>query len=94
MLSVYSGIEPKDARKLNEGGHQSSILTTHRGLGLIHRPAHVCPIGTVEILQVYDTGIRNMLDGNILVVNREYRKLIRHDVGVTVLIPKFSLVTN
>lgn len=79
------GVSMKEVRKLNEGGHQTSILTTHANMSILSIALHMFARWAQEnffkyMIQEYafDRLIQytvDQVDKNIVVVNREYSNL-------------------
>jgi hypothetical protein len=79
------GVSMREVRKLNQGGHQTSILTTHANLSMVSIALHMFARWAQEnffkyMIQEYafDRLVQytvNQLDENIMVVNREYSNL-------------------
>jgi hypothetical protein len=82
------GVHMREIRKLSSGGHQTSVITTNRKLSTILIALYMFARWSQEnffkyMRQEYDLdrimqyGI-DELDGNIMVVNREYSNLTHH----------------
>lgn len=82
---TVKGVSMREVRKLNDGGHQTSILTTHWDLEMAFIAGHMFARWAQEnffkyMIQEYafDNLTQytvNQLDGDIKVVNREYSNL-------------------
>jgi hypothetical protein len=82
---TVKGVSMREVRKLNDGGHQTSILTTHGNLEMAFIAGHMFARWAQEnffkyMIQEYafDNLTQytvNQLDEDIMVVNREYSNL-------------------